>query len=262
MFDTFRSDIRCVLDRDPAARNTLEVLLCYPGFRAVRSHRRAYFLHSHGMKLLARIVSDCSRFFTGIEIHPGAKIGKRLFIDHGSGVVIGETTEIGDDVTIYQGATLGGTGKETGKRHPTIGNHVMISSGARVLGPITVGDYAKIGAGAVVLKNVPPCATVVGVPGRVVRIYPCPLHTPENCPCDQQEVCGCREDEEGNFSYICTPEAPGGEGEKGVDLDQIHLPDPVELEIAHLRTRLHDLEQAVAALHAQSPPQKENPEEQ
>lgn len=247
MFATLRSDIRCILDRDPAARNALEVLLCYPGFHAVRSHRTAHFLHAHGMKLLARLVSNWSRFFTGIEIHPGAKIGKRLFIDHGSGVVIGETTEIGDDVTIYQGATLGGTGKETGKRHPTIGNHVMISSGARVLGPIVIGDYSKIGAGAVVLKDVPPCATVVGVPGRVVRICPCPLNAPQECPCNQRDTC-CRKDEDGTFTCLRNTALSGGEGETGVDLDQIHLPDPVELEIARLRTQLNELQRTVSQM--------------
>lgn len=128
MFRTLRSDIRCILQRDPAARNMIEVFLCYPGFHAVRWHRVAHFLHTHRMKLLARMISNINRFFTGIEIHPGAKIGQRLFIDHGMGVVIGETTEIGDDVTIYQGATLGGTGKESGKRHPTIGDRSRISA--------------------------------------------------------------------------------------------------------------------------------------
>ena len=170
MFDTLKSDIRCVLDRDPAARSAWEVFLCYPGFHAVRWHRFAHFLHRHGRRTLARLVAEWCRFFTGVDIHPAARIGKRLFIDHGEGVVIGETAEIGDDVTIYQGATLGGTGKESGKRHPTIGNHVTISAGAAVLGPFTVGDYAKIGAGAVVLSEVPPCATVVGVPGHVARL--------------------------------------------------------------------------------------------
>ena len=161
MFERLKSDIRCVLERDPAARSGFEVFLCYPGFHAVRNHRTAHFLHTHGMKMLARAISQLSRFFTGIEIHPGAIIGRQLFIDHGMGVVIGETTVIGDNVTLYQGVTLGGTGKETGKRHPNIGNNVMVAAGARVLGPITVGDYAKIGAGAVVLKDVPPYATVV-----------------------------------------------------------------------------------------------------
>lgn len=250
MFQTLRSDIKCVLDRDPAARTALEVMLCYPGFHAVRSHRVAHFFYKHGWKLLARLISEWSRFFTGIEIHPGATIGRRLFIDHGSGVVIGETTEIGDDVTIYQGATLGGTGKDAGKRHPTIGNHVMVASGARVLGPIRIGDYAKVGAGAVVLKDVPPCATVVGVPGRVVKIFPCPVYTEENCPCDKEDICMCRDSFEKGIpvdpsACVRMPPIPG---EEGVDLDQIHLPDPVELEIARLHERMAALEEAVKTL--------------
>ncbi len=163
MFSQLRRDIRAVLDRDPAARNAMEVFLCYPGFHAVVMHRIAHWFLMRHMKLLARMISQTSRFFTGIEIHPGAKIGNGLFIDHGMGVVIGETTEIGDNVTIYQGATLGGTGKECGKRHPTIGDNVVISSGAKVLGPFKVGDNAKIGAGAVVLREVPSNSTVVGV---------------------------------------------------------------------------------------------------
>lgn len=174
MFKRFKSDIQCILDRDPATRNALEVILCYPGFAAVRSHRRAYFLHKHGFKMLARIFSHICRFLTGVEIHPSAIIGERLFIDHGMGVVIGETTVIGNDVTMYQGVTLGGTGKEGGKRHPTIGNNVTISSGACVLGPFNVGDYAKIGAGAVVLKEIPAYATVVGVPGGENKRMPVP----------------------------------------------------------------------------------------
>jgi len=163
MLKRIRKEIQAVLDRDPAARNALEVILCYPGFHAILAHRVAHFLYRHKWFLLARIISQISRFFTGIEIHPGAKIGEGLFIDHGMGVVIGETTEIGDNVTIYQGATLGGTGKDTGKRHPTIGNNVIISCGAKVLGPFKVGDNSKIGAGAVVLKEVPPNCTVVGL---------------------------------------------------------------------------------------------------
>ena len=200
MFDSFRSDLKCVLDRDPAARNAWEVFLCYPGFHAVRMHRFAHFLYRHHLRMLARLMSEWCRFFTGVEIHPAAKIGRRLFIDHGHGVVIGETAEIGDDVTIYQGATLGGTGKETGKRHPTIGNHVTISAGAAVLGPFTVGDYAKIGAGAVVLSEVPPCATVVGV--------------------------------------------------AGVDLDQVHLPDPVAQQMQSLLRRIEALERRETERHA------------
>ena len=161
-------DIRAVLDKDPAARNGFEVLLCYPGVWAVMLHRPAHWLYRHHCKLLARIISQIMRWFTGIEIHPGATIGHRCFIDHGMAVVIGETSEIGDDVTIYQAVTLGGTGKDCGKRHPTIGNNVVISSGAKVLGPFKVGDNSKIGAGSVVLKEVPPNCTVVGIPGQIV----------------------------------------------------------------------------------------------
>ncbi|NLW46860.1 MAG: serine O-acetyltransferase [Firmicutes bacterium] len=168
MFKHLREDIQTVFERDPAAKSWLEVLLCYPGVHALLGHRINHWLYQKHCFLLARILSQISRFFTGIEIHPGAKIGRRFFIDHGSGVIIGETTEIGDDVTLYQGVTLGGTGKEKGKRHPTIGNRVMISAGAKILGSITIGDNAKVGAGAVVLREVPPNTTVVGVPGRVV----------------------------------------------------------------------------------------------
>ncbi len=168
MFKHLSEDIQTVFERDPAAKSWLEVLLCYPGVHALLAHRLDHWLYTHHCFLLARIFSQISRFFTGIEIHPGAKIGRRFFIDHGSGVIIGETTEIGDDVTLYQGVTLGGTGKEKGKRHPTIGNRVMISAGAKILGSINIGDNAKVGAGAVVLRDVPPNATVVGVPGRVV----------------------------------------------------------------------------------------------
>ena len=185
MFDTMKEDIRCILDRDPAARNALEVFFCYPGYHAVRAYRRAHWLHEHGFPTLARFWSEWCRFRTGVDIHPAAKIGRRLFIDHAAGVVVGETTVIGDDVTLYQGATLGGTGKDSGKRHPTIGNHVTISAGAAVLGPFTVGDHAKIGAGAVVLSEVPPYATVVGVPGHVVRMRRCPYAACGQLPAGQ-----------------------------------------------------------------------------
>ena len=235
MFNRLRNDIRCVLERDPAARNGLEVFLCYPGFHAVRIHRTAHFLHAHGLRLLARMLSQLSRFFTGIEIHPGATIGERLFIDHGMGVVIGETAVIGDDVILYQGTTLGGTGKDVGKRHPTIGDHVMISCGARVLGPLKVGDYAKIGAGAVVLKDVPPYATVVGVPGRVVK-FTCPSKT-SACFLDPQHPCA--------QPHACpTVEVP----HTWEPMDQIHLPDPVEMELSQLKTRLQRLEEALSSL--------------
>jgi serine O-acetyltransferase len=159
-------DIKAVREKDPAAKSIWEILLCYPGLHAVINHRLAHFLYRHRLFLLARILSQVSRFFTGIEIHPGAQIGRRFFIDHGMGVVIGETAEIGDDVTMYQGATLGGTGKDKGKRHPTVGNHVTIGAGAKILGPITIGDHAKIGAGAVVLKDLSPNITAVGIPAH------------------------------------------------------------------------------------------------
>lgn len=168
MFALLREEIRVVFERDPAARSVLEVIFCYPGFHAIINHRIAHFFYRHKCFLVARMISHLSRFFTGIEIHPGATIGKGFFIDHGSGIVIGETAEIGDNVTLYQGVTLGGTGKQKGKRHPTIGNNVTISAGAKVLGSFTVGDHVKIGAGSVVLKSVPPHCTVVGVPGRIV----------------------------------------------------------------------------------------------
>ena len=217
MFKTIRSDISCILQRDPAARNALEVVLCYPGFHAVFWHRFSHFLFNHKLKLLARMVSQTTRFFTGIEIHPGAKLGQRIFIDHGMGVVIGETAEVGDDVVIYQGATLGGTGKETGKRHPTIGNGVLIASGAKVLGPFTIGDYAKVGAGAVVLKEVPAYATVVGIPAKVAKVAAPKVPTPP------------------------------------IDLDQIHLPDPIGQEIEYLKQRLAQLE--AACVHLKNTPE-------
>lgn len=168
MLSGLKKDIRAVFERDPAAKSLLEVILCYPGVHALIGYRIAHWFYKHKLYLLARIISQAARFFTGIEIHPGARIGRGFFIDHGMGVVIGETTEIGDNVTLYQGVTLGGTGKEKGKRHPTIGNNVIIAAGAKVLGSITIGDNVKVGAGAVVIKPVPPNSTVVGVPGRVV----------------------------------------------------------------------------------------------
>jgi serine O-acetyltransferase len=185
-------------------------VLCYPSVHAIFWHRVAYFLWGARFKLLARIISQLTRTLTGIEIHPGAKIGKGFFIDHGMGVVIGETAEVGDNVTIYQGVTLGGTGKDTGKRHPTIGDNVVIGAGAKVLGPFTVGESAKIGAGSVVLKEVPPKATVVGIPGRIVKI----------------------DDER-------TPRP-------AIDLDQINLPDPVAQRINELTKRVQDLEKLVS----------------
>jgi serine O-acetyltransferase len=209
VFKSIREDIHAVMERDPAANSWVEVLLCYPGIHAVISHRLAHGLYKRNLKLLARIVSQINRFFTGIEIHPGAQIGRRLFIDHGMGVVIGETAEIGDDVTIYQGATLGGTGKEKGKRHPTIGNNVVISSGAKILGPFTVGDDSKIGSGSVVLREVPPNCTVVGVPGHIVIK-------------DNVKLKSMHKEE--------------------IDLDQVRLPDPIAEELECLRKRIVELE--------------------
>ena len=170
MIQKMKEDIQCILQHDPAAPGTLEVVLTYSGLHAVWSHAIAHKLYKRKLFFLARIVSQVSRFFTGIEIHPGATIGRRFFIDHGMGVVIGETCEIGNDVTIYQGVTLGGTGNEKGKRHPTVHDNVLIASGAKVLGSIVIGENSKVGAGSVVLKDVPPDSTVVGIPGTVVMV--------------------------------------------------------------------------------------------
>ena len=203
MFERFREDVATIRAKDPAARSTLEIVLLYNGFKAVRSYRKANWCYRHGLKFLARAISQQCVRRTNIEIHPGATIGRRLFIDHGTGVVIGETTIIGDDCTLYQGVTLGGTGKDTGKRHPTLGDHVMVGAGAKVLGPITIGDHSRIAAGAVVLSDIPENATAVGVPARVVRVG----------------------------------------GEKVVEqLDQIHIPDPLMQEIEALKERLSQLE--------------------
>ncbi len=168
MFQAIREQIRTVFHRDPAARSVLEIVLWYPGLHAILLHRVAHRLYQAGWFTTARVISQFSRTLTGIEIHPGARIGRRFFIDHGMGVVIGETSEIGDDVLLYQGVTLGGTGKDTGKRHPTIGDGVVIGTGAKILGNIRIGDHAKVGAGSVVIRSVPDHSTVVGVPGRVV----------------------------------------------------------------------------------------------
>ena len=163
-------DAKNIRDKDPAARNVAEVIILYPGFHVLVTHKIAHFLYNHKCFFLARFVSQLARHLTGIEIHPGAKIGRKLFIDHGMGIVFGETAEIGDNCTIYHGVTLGGTGKDTGKRHPTLGNNVLIGAGAKVLGPVYIGDNVRVGAGSVVLKNLPANATAVGVPARVVRI--------------------------------------------------------------------------------------------
>jgi serine O-acetyltransferase len=172
MLRAIREQIDTIFREDPAAKSVLEIFLCYPGFHAVLAHRLAHQLYSWRVPILPRFISQVSRFFTQIEIHPGATIGRRFFIDHGSGVVIGETTIVGDDVLLYQGVTLGGTGGERGKRHPTLGNRVVIGTGAKVLGNILIGDNVKVGAGSVVVHNVPDNSTVVGVPGRVVRVRP------------------------------------------------------------------------------------------
>ena len=182
MFDRLREDVQSVRDRDPAARSFLEILLLYPGLRAIRMHRRAYWCYHHNLHFLARWISQRAARKTGIEIHPAATIGRRFFIDHGTGVVIGETAIIGDDVTLYQGVTLGGTGKDVGKRHPTIGNGVMIGAGAKVLGPFTVGDNSQIAAGTVVLTEIPPNCTAVGVPAQVIK------ENGERIPLDQIHI--------------------------------------------------------------------------
>ena len=220
MFRRLKEDLDAVMERDPAARSRLEVFFLYSGFKAVRSHRKANWCYRHNLKFLARWISQRSRKKTGIEIHPGATIGRGLFIDHGMGVVIGETTQIGDNCTLYQNVTLGGTGKDTGKRHPTLGNYVLIGAGAKVLGPFTVGDNARVAAGAVVLSQVPPGATAVGVPARVVRI---------------------------NGQKVAPPSQ---------QLDQIHVADPVSMEICRLRGELERMEQRLHALE-DSPKEEE-----
>ena len=182
MFKRMREDLQCVKDRDPAARSSLEIFFLYPGVKALRMYRRAHFFQKHGLKFLARLISQSCVRKTGIEIHPAATIGKRLVIDHGVGVVIGETAEIGDDCLIYQGVTLGGTGKDIGKRHPTLGNNVMVGAGAKVLGPFKVGDNSRIAAGAVVLAEVPENSTATGVPARIVKI------NGERVPLDQVHI--------------------------------------------------------------------------
>lgn len=169
MFHQLKMDMQDILTKDPAIHTPLEALLCYPGFTALRRHRRAHRAYLKGHHLYARMISHRTYRKTGIDIHPGAQIGRHVLLDHGCGIVIGETAVVGDHVTIYQGVTLGGTGKERGKRHPTIGNHVLIGAGAKILGAITVGDYAKIGAGAIVLEDIPACCTVVGNPGRMIK---------------------------------------------------------------------------------------------
>ncbi len=200
-----KEEIAVIRDRDPAARNDMEVLLLYSGLHAIIAYRISNKLYLSKHFFGARAVSQLARFFTGIEIHPGATIGKRFFIDHGAAVVIGETTEIGDDCTIYQGVTLGGTGKDTGKRHPTLGNNVMVGAGAKVLGPMRIGDNSKVAAGAVVLTEIPDNCTAVGIPAKVVRRG----------------------------------------GVKTQDLDQVHIPDPVAQELSRIEEKLRELEDKI-----------------
>ncbi|MDD3693616.1 MAG: serine O-acetyltransferase [Oscillospiraceae bacterium] len=208
MFERIKEDIATIRDKDPAARTSLEVMMLYNGFKAVRAYRRANWFYRHNMKFIARWISQRCVRKTNIEIHPAATIGRRLFIDHGTGVVIGETTVIGDDCTIYQGVTLGGTGKDKGKRHPTLGNGVMVGAGAKVLGPITIGDNSRVAAGAVVLNNIPENCTAVGVPARIVR----------------------------------------RNGEKIMEMDQIHIPDPVSQELCKLDNRLRQIEAQISSI--------------
>ena len=190
MFETIKADLQAAVDGDPAARNKLEVFFLYSGYKAVRKHRRAHWFYQHNMKLIARYLSQRSRHKTGIEIHPGATIGKGLFIDHGMGVVIGETTVIGDYCLIYQNVTLGGTGKDSGKRHPTLGNHVLVGAGAKVLGPFKVGDYARIAAGAVVLNEIPAnCASTARVPKRLTRSTTAILSHRSCAECAMKSTC-------------------------------------------------------------------------
>lgn len=208
MFKQYKEDIQSFIDHDPATDNPIEIILLYPGFKALRSHKKAHWFYNHNMPFIARAISQRSAHKTGIEIHPGAKIGRRVVIDHGHGIVIGETAEVGDDVMIYQGVTLGGTGKDIGKRHPTVESGVMIGAGAKVLGPITIGKNAKIAAGAVVVKDVEPNCTVVGVPGEIVRI----------------------------------------DGERVDDLDQINIPDPIMNAIRNNEEQIKKLQNEVEKL--------------
>ena len=213
MFKRLRADIRAVKERDPAARNAAEILLLYSGLHAIMLHRPAYFLYQHKWYFTARLISQFARLITGVEIHPGAKIGTGVFIDHGSGIVIGETAEVGDGCTLYQGVTLGGTGKDKGKRHPTLEKNVTVGSGAKILGPFTVGENSKIAAGAVLLDAVPPNSTAVGVPARVVKR---------------------------NGVKVTQ------------DLDQVHIPDPVAQELCVMRMHMERLEKRVKNLEEEN----------
>lgn len=212
MWGAVREQIETVFREDPAAKGRLEILTCYPGVHAVLLHRTAHKFYRWNLHLIARLISQFSRMITGIEIHPGAKIGRRFFIDHGMGVVIGETAEVGDDVLIYQGVTLGGTGKDKGKRHPTVGNNVVVGTGAKVLGAITIGDNVKIGAGSVVVKSVPEGSTVVGIPGKIVRFW--------------------------------------GEQPAEHDLEHGRLPDPEGQELEELKIRIAELERILSEIRS------------
>src|SRR6058998_648638 len=219
MFKTIRDDLAVVFERDPAATNRLEVILTYAGFHALIAYRLAHRLHVWGVPSLPRLVSQVARLFTGVEIHPAAKIGRGFFIDHGTGVVIGETAEIGDYVTLFQGVTLGGTGKERGKRHPTLGNHVVVGAGAKILGGIKIGDNVKIGANSVVLKSVPPNSTVIGVPARIIK-------------------------------------TEGGERIPEATMDHTNIPDPIADRFEALERELIELRKK---LDNQNPPEKKEP---
>lgn len=223
MFQTLKRDIQAVKERDPACRGTLEVITCYPGFHILLFHRLAHWMWNHRLKLLARMVSQAGRFFTGIEIHPGAKIGPGFFIDHGMGVVIGETAEIGENVTLYHGVTLGGTSWKKEKRHPTIGDNVVIGAGAKVLGPFKVGNNSRIGAGSVVVNEVPPNSVVVGIPGRVTY-------------------------------------RDGKKVSRDIDLEQHELPDPVAKAIECILDRVHHLEQEITTLKKYAEVKPDSPE--
>ncbi len=223
MFKKMREEINSIKARDPAVRSSLEVIFLYPSYRAVRDYRRAHWFYERGHFFIARWISQRSRDKTGIEIHPGAKIGKGLFIDHGAGVVIGETAEIGDNCTIYQNVTLGGTGKDVGKRHPTLGNNVLVGAGARVLGPFTIGDNSKIAANAVVLEEVPPNCTAVGVPAKVVK--------------------------RDGIKVGVSPNS---------DLDQIHIPDPVSQRLCEQLIHIERLEKQVEELKTELKTLKED----
>ncbi len=211
MFERLKEDLQCVKDRDPAARSNIEIMLLYPGYKAVRAYRRAHWCYKHKMYFLARAISQHCVKQTNIEIHPGAEIGRRFFIDHGTGVVIGETAIIGDDCTIYQGVTLGGTGKDHGKRHPTLGNNVLVGAGAKVLGPFKIGDNSNVAAGSVVLNEIPDNCTAVGSPARVVK---------QN-------------------------------GKKVDKLDHVHTPDPVSQELCRLKYQIEKLEKKIKELEEQ-----------